>query len=326
MGSAASLQSDRRRLAASRRLRSPPPRAPRSAPRADEGRRSRRAGIVRGREHPLRHRIVPRQLEVQHQHPLRRRARRRRADPLRDRRLRSPMRQDRSAVDGGSHPSGHHLAVGRRRCSVHGRTHGGKRRRRAEGVRGTERTDWHRQPRHARARSVSTDRADDRQRVADRVEGPNRQDARRSRAVEAGIEHRRRRDVEDQVRVAEAGRARARDRSQGARVHARARLRDHLRHHRRLGRQHEPVPPLGDRQADSPGRSRHRRHQRRRAVRLLHRLRALLQMRWRAGHEDDAEGSRPLSRGVRLDVRRPRQAASRQHHRRRRGGVSDVRR
>ena len=39
---------------------------------------------------------------------------------------------------------------------------------------------------------------------------------------------------------------------------------------------------------------------------LLHRLRALLQVRRRARHEDDPEGNRPLPRSVRLDVRRDR--------------------
>ena len=141
-----------------------------------------------------------------------------------------------------------------------------------------------------------------------------------------GVEHRRRGDVEDQVRVAQAGRPRARDRSEGARVHARARLRDHLRHHRRLGRQHQPVPPLGDRQAHSPGRPRHRRHQRGRPLRLLHRLRALLQVRRPVRREDDRQGDRPLPRGLRLDVRRHRAAQAGQHDRRRRQAVPGVRR
>ena len=55
------------------------------------------------------------------------------------------------------------------------------------------------------------------------------------------------------------------------------------------GRQHQPLSPLGDRQAHSPGRPRHRRHQRRRPVGLLHRLRALLQVRRSVRHEDDGK-------------------------------------
>ena len=148
------------------------------------------------------------------------------------------------------------------------------------------------------------------------------EDPRRDRVAEAGFEHRRRGHVEDQVRMAEAGRARARDRSQSARVHAGARLRDHLRHHRGLGRKHQPVSPLGHRQADPPGRPGDRGHQRRRAFRLLHRLRALLQVRRGAGHEDDAEGDRSLPRSVRFDVRGPRKAAAGQHHGGRGGSTS----
>src|SRR5216683_2200655 len=71
---------------------------------------------------------------------------------------------------------------------------------------------------------------------------------------EAGVQHRRRRDVENQIRMAEARRARAGNRSECASVHARARLRNYLRHHRSVGRKYQPVPPLGHGQTDPPGR------------------------------------------------------------------------
>ena len=49
-------------------------------------------------------------------------------------------------------------------------------------------------------------------------------------------------------------------------------------------------------------------------VRLLHRLRALLQVRRPVRREDVRQGNRPLPRGLRFDVRRHRAAQARQHH------------
>src|SRR5678816_2667166 len=83
---------------------------------------------------------------------------------------------------------------------------------------------------------------------------------------------------------------------------------------------------MGDRQTDPPGRPRHCRHQRGWSVRVLHRLRAPLQVRRRAGDEDDAEGNRPLQGSVRFDVRGHRAAEAGQYHRRRREAVPALRR
>ena len=71
---------------------------------------------------------------------------------------------------------------------------------------------------------------------------------------------------------------------------------------------------------------RDRGHQRRRPLGLLHRLRALLQVRRRAGHEDDPEGNRPVPRSVRFDVRRHRATEAGKHHRRRGQGFPGIRR
>ena len=57
---------------------------------------------------------------------------------------------------------------------------------------------------------------------------------------------------------------------------------------------------------------------------ILHRLRAVLQVRRRVRDEDDAEGNRSLPRGVRLDVRRDRAAQAGQHDGGRRQGVPDL--
>ena len=89
--------------------------------------------------------------------------------------------------------------------------------------------------------------------------------------------------LEDRARVAEAGRQGELHHRQGERVPLRAGLRLRLRHHRRVGRQHEPVPPLAHRQGDPRGRPRDRRPERRRPGRLLRRLRPLLQGRRQAG-------------------------------------------
>ncbi len=63
--------------------------------------------------------------------------------------------------------------------------------------------------------------------------------------------------------------------------------------------EHDSLPPLAHRQDLPPGRSRHRRHQRRRAGRLLHRLRANVEGRCQAY----AEGKGSLQGMLRLHVR-----------------------
>ena len=151
----------------------------------DEEGRPRRAGPVRRRQHPLRHRVLPGQLEIQHQHPLRGRSGRRQADAVRDRRLRPAVREDRPAVDGRPHPSGHHLAVGGRRGPLHGRPHGRQRDGSAQGAQGREGKDRHRQPRHAGVRGLQEARPQHRQRLAGGVARARRQDPRRDRAAEA---------------------------------------------------------------------------------------------------------------------------------------------
>ena len=158
VGSAAALQPDGRGLAIPRRFRPAAQGTPGEAAGTDGRSGFGRAGFVCGREHPLRDGFVSGKLEIQHQHSLRRSAEWRRAGALRNGRFGFAVRQDRSALDGGPHPSGDHLAMGRRRGAVHGRPHGGQRGRSAEGERPRQREYRHRQPGHARAwkRSRST--------------------------------------------------------------------------------------------------------------------------------------------------------------------------
>ena len=146
--------------------------------------------------------------------------------------------------------------------------------------------------RRSRSASTSTTRARaaaferlgprTRQRVAGDVGRPHRQDAGRDRVPEDLLGDRRHVVLEDRERVAEAGRQGELHHREGQRVPLRAGLRLRLRHHRRLGRQHQPVPALAHRQGDPRGRPRDRRPERGRPGRLLRRLRALLQGRRRS--------------------------------------------
>ena len=108
-----------------------------------------------------------------------------------------------------------------------------------------------------------------------------RQDAGRDRVPEDLERHRRHVLLADRERVAQAGRQGELHHREGERVPLRARLRLRLRHHRRLGRQHQPVPALAHGQGHPPGRPRDRRPERDRPGRLLRRLRPLLQGRTR---------------------------------------------
>ena len=193
---------------------------------------------------------------------------------------------------------------------------------RAEGGRGRERADRDRHLRPERGGRVRAGRREDDERVAGDVGRARREDAGRARVPEDLERDRRHVVLEDRARVAEAGREGELHHRQGERVPLRAGLRLRLRHHRRVGRQHEPVPPLAHRQGDPRGRPRDRRPERDRARRLLRRLRPLLQGR----RPLDAEGEGPLQGVLRVDVRRDRDDEGGQHDRRRRGEAPEVRR
>ena len=92
------------------------------------------------------------------------------------------------------------------------------------------------------------------ERLAGDVGRARRQDTRRDRVPEDLERVRRRVVLEDRERMVEAGRARGGHHGRGEQVPVRERLRLRLRHHRRLGRQHEPVPALAHRQ-DDPARA-----------------------------------------------------------------------
>ena len=97
-----------------------------------------------------------------------------------------------------------------------GRQHRG----RAARERCRKRAGGDRQFGHPLIGGVSKGQSEDRERLAGHVRGPSGQDGRRNRADQNRDQHRRRRDVADQVRMAEARRNRTRDRGEGPRVHA----------------------------------------------------------------------------------------------------------
>ena len=138
------VQHDCDRLAGAGRLRPPPPRPTRASAAEDGEARPRRARLLRRRERPLHHERLPGQLEEQHLHPLLRAATRRRPGPVRDRRLRPRVREDRCALAERQHPPGDHLEVGRDCGADDGRPDGAVDRRRAEGERRREGADRHR--------------------------------------------------------------------------------------------------------------------------------------------------------------------------------------
>ena len=132
------------------------------------------------------------------------------------------------------------------------------------------------------------------QRLAGDVGGTGDQDPGRDRVPEDLERDRRHLVLEDRERVAEAGSQGELHHGEGERVPVRARLRLRLRHHRRLGREHQPVPALAHRQGDPPGRPGDRRPERGRPRRLLRRLRPHLQGRRR----DDRRRSRISTRSA----------------------------
>ena len=152
--------------------------------------------------------------------------------------------------------------------------------------------------------AAALERAGDqhRQRVAGHVGSTRGQDPGRAGVPEDLQRHRRHVVLAHRARVAQARRPRELHHGEGQRVPLRAGLRLRLRHHRRVRRQHQPVPALAHRQGHPRGRPRDHRPERGRPRRLLRRLRALLQGR----RAVDGEGEGPVQGVLRVDVRRHR--------------------
>ena len=173
------------RLAGAGRFRPPPARPTRARADDDGEERSRRSRLLRRRERALPDGRLPGELEEQHLHPLRGAAARRRADPVRDRRLGPRVREDRRAVAERQHPPGDHLEVGRDGGADDVRPDGAVDRLdvlEEAGGRGRAGRDRHLRP-ECRGR-VRARGAEDDERLADDVGGPGREDARRDRVPE----------------------------------------------------------------------------------------------------------------------------------------------
>ena len=160
------------------------------------------------------------------------------------------------------HPPGDHVEVGRDGRGDDGREDGPVGHGRPRGERGREGAHRPRRLRPGRRRGARRARAEHRQRLAGHVRRTRGQDAGRARVPEDLQRHRRHVVLAHRARVAQARRQGELHHRQGQRVPVQAGLRLRLRHHRRVGRQHQPVPALAHRQGHPRGRPRDRRPER----------------------------------------------------------------